>query len=63
MSSGFTLVEMVVVLAIITVISGVVLSDQTSFNKTLVLANTAYDIALTVRSVETFGASAVPDLA
>ncbi len=57
MSSGFTLVEMVVVLAIITVISGVVLSSQTSFNKTLVLANTAYDIALTVRSVETFGVS------
>ncbi len=48
---------MVVVLAIITIISGVVLSSQTSFNKTLVLANTAYDIALTVRSVETFGIS------
>lgn len=48
---------MVVVLAIITVISGVILTSQTSFNKTLVLSNTAYDIALTVRSVETFGIS------
>lgn len=33
------------------------LNSQSSFNKTLVLANTAYDIALTIRSVETFGIS------
>lgn len=54
-SAGFTLVELMVVLAIISVITSVVLSSQSTFNKTLVLANTAYDIALTLRSVQTYG--------
>ena len=52
---GFTLIEMLVVLAIIGVITGIMFSSQSSFNKSLVLANTAYDIALTIRSAETFG--------
>ncbi|MDP1707303.1 MAG: type II secretion system protein [bacterium] len=52
---GFTLVELMVVLAIIVIISTVVLTSQTSFNKTLILANTAYDIALTIRSTQSFG--------
>jgi len=46
-----------VVLAIIITITGVVLSSQSTFNKTLVLSNTAYDIALTLRSAETYGIS------
>jgi hypothetical protein len=46
-----------VVLAIIVTITGIVLSSQSSFNKTLVLSNTAYDIALTLRSAETYGIS------
>lgn len=54
-SAGFTLIEMTVVLAIIVTITGVILTSQTSFNKTLVLANTAYDIALTLRSSQTYG--------
>ncbi len=54
-SSGFTLIELLVVLAIIGAISTIVLTSQSSFNKTLVLANTAYDIALTLRSAENFG--------
>ncbi len=54
-SSGFTLVELMVVLAIIVTISGVILGSQSSFNKTLILSNTAYDIALTLRSAQTYG--------
>ncbi len=54
---GFTLVELLVVLSIITVISGVVLTSQNTFNKTLMIANTAYDIALTLRSAEMYGIS------
>ena len=46
---------MTVVLAIIVTITGIILTNQTSFNKTLVLANTAYDIALTLRSSQTYG--------
>lgn len=44
-------------LTIITIITAVVLTSQSSFNKTLILQNTAYDIALTLRSAETFGLS------
>lgn len=44
-----------VVLAIIVTVTAITLSSQSSFNKTLVLANTAYDIALTLRSAETYG--------
>jgi len=46
-----------VVLAIIVVISVVVLASQSSFNKTIILTNTAYDVALTLRSAETYGLS------
>lgn len=44
-----------VVLTIIVIISMVVITSQSSFNKTLILANTAYDIALALRSAESFG--------
>lgn len=46
-----------VVLAIITVITTVVLTNQNSFNKSLILANTSYDIALTLRAAQTYGLS------
>lgn len=52
---GYTLVELLVVLAIIAIISVVVIVGQDSFNKTLILANTAYDVALTLHSAETYG--------
>ena len=52
---GFTLIELMVVLAIMVVIMSIVLTSQSSFNKTLILSNTAYDIALSLRSVESFG--------
>lgn len=54
---GFTLIELLVVLAIIAIITGIALSSQGTFNKTLVLANTAYDVGLTLRSAQTYGIS------
>jgi prepilin-type N-terminal cleavage/methylation domain-containing protein len=53
--SGFTVIELLMVMGIVTIIMGVTLSNQGSFNKTLILANTAYDIALTMRLAETYG--------
>lgn len=55
--AGFTLIELMVVLAIIVVITTVTMTSQSSFNKTLILANTAYDVALTMRSAQTYGLS------
>ncbi|MFA6408063.1 MAG: prepilin-type N-terminal cleavage/methylation domain-containing protein [Candidatus Paceibacterota bacterium] len=52
---GFSLIELLVVFAIMTVITSAVLTSQSSFNKTLTLANTAYDVALSLRSAEGFG--------
>lgn len=53
--AGFTLVELLVVFSIIAIISGVVFTSQSYFNKTLILANTAYDVALSIRSAEMYG--------
>jgi prepilin-type N-terminal cleavage/methylation domain-containing protein len=52
---GFTLLELLVVLAIIGIITVVTLTSQSTFNRTITLANTAYDIGLTFRYAETYG--------
>ena len=39
----------------IVTITSVVLTSQSAFNKTLILANTAYDVALSLRSAATYG--------
>lgn len=53
--SGFTLVELLVVFVIIVSIMSVVYTNQGSFNKSFVVSNTAYDIALSLRNAETYG--------
>lgn len=54
---GFTLVEMMVVLAIITVITTVAVTGQGAFNRSLVLTDTAYTIAFSIREAQTYGLS------
>lgn len=54
-SRGVTLVELLVVLGIILILSLVVITSHANFNKTILLTSTAYDVALTVRSAQTYG--------
>lgn len=54
---GFTLVEMIVVLAIIVIITAVVLNSQNDFNRSLTITDTAYTVALSIREAQTFGLS------
>ena len=54
-SRAFTLIELVVVAAIVGVISIIVLTSHVSFSRTTALSNTAYDIALSLRNAQTFG--------
>lgn len=54
---GFTLIEMLVVLAIIVVITSIALVGQTSFNRSLILTDTAYRVALSVRESQSLGLS------
>ncbi len=54
---GFTLVEMLVVLGIITSITAFAITGQSSFNKSVLLTETAYGVAFSARQAQTFGIS------
>lgn len=54
---GFTLVEMLVVLAIMGVLTAVVVNGQTDFNKSTRVVDAAYTVALSVRQAQTYGLS------
>lgn len=54
---GFTLVEMLVVMSIFALISGIVLANHSRFNGTVLLGSLAYDVALSVREAQVFGVS------
>ena len=56
--AGFTLVELVVVMAILVVISSIVLVNYNRFGSQTLLRNLAYDIALSVREAQVYGISA-----
>ncbi len=54
---GFTLVEMLVVLVIIGIVTTIALVGQSTFNKSLMLTNTAYTVALSIREMQSLGLS------
>lgn len=54
---GFTLVEMLVVLAIIVVITSIALTGQSQFNNSLILTDTAYNVAFSIREAQSLGLS------
>lgn len=54
-NAGFTLIELIVVLAIFAVIMGVALFNQTGLNSNILITNLAYETALAVREAQTYG--------
>lgn len=54
---GFSLIELLVCIAIISVISVVMLARYKSFNSTILLRNLAYEVALSIREAQVLGIS------
>jgi len=54
---GFTLIELTIVFAIITVISALLLLRQDRFSSTTLLRSLAYSVALTFRQAQVYGTS------
>jgi prepilin-type N-terminal cleavage/methylation domain-containing protein len=57
MSRGFTLVEMVICLAIFGIMTALVVSKYGNFNQGTLLTDTAYDIALVLHTAQSYGLS------
>jgi prepilin-type N-terminal cleavage/methylation domain-containing protein len=54
---GFSLLELLVVMAIFSVISLIVLANHSRFNSSVLLGSLAYDMALSVREAQVYGLS------
>ena len=52
---GVTLVELIVVIALVVVLTSTVLLRQRSFQDSILLRNTAYELALSVRETQVYG--------
>jgi prepilin-type N-terminal cleavage/methylation domain-containing protein len=55
--SGFTLVELVVSIGIFAFMTALFVAKYGTFNESVLLTNLAYDVALTVRTAQTYGLS------
>lgn len=56
-AKGFTLIEMLVVLSIIAIVTTIALFGQTTFNRSVLLTDTAYTVALSLREMQALGIS------
>lgn len=54
---GFTLIEMLVVVAIIIVMTSVLLLKQSKFSSDILVTNAAYEVALSIREAQVYGIS------
>ncbi|MDQ5893199.1 MAG: putative Type pilus pilin [Patescibacteria group bacterium] len=52
---GFTLIELVITIAIFAAMTGYLLAKYGKFNQSLLLTNLAYDVALTIRTAQSYG--------
>lgn len=57
LARAFTLVEMLVVLSIISIVTLVTLSGHSNFDRSMLLTDAAYNVALSARQMQTFGLS------
>lgn len=57
-TSGFSLVEFIVIISIFSVMAGISLFNYSGFNTNVSLNNLAHDIALTIRQAQVYGISA-----
>ncbi|MBV9159306.1 MAG: prepilin-type N-terminal cleavage/methylation domain-containing protein [Candidatus Kaiserbacteria bacterium] len=55
--AGFTLIELITVMAIMVLISGLILSNNSLFSGKVELQNLAYDIGLSIRQAQVYGIS------
>lgn len=53
--SGFTMVELLVSLAIFAIMTALILSKYGKFDQGIILTNLAYDVALTIRNAQSYG--------
>lgn len=52
---GFSIVELIIVVAIFIVIATVVLTKQSKFSSDILISNMAYEVALTIREAQVYG--------
>lgn len=52
--SGFSLVELLVAISIITILSAVLVFQQSNFDSSIYLKNLAYEVSLTIREAQVF---------
>lgn len=52
---GFSLIELLVSIAILVVVSGLVFFNQSGFNNSVLIENLAYEISLTIRQAQSYG--------
>ena len=53
--TGFSLIELLVSVAILVIVSGLVFFNQSGFNNNILLQNLAYEISLTIRQAQSYG--------
>ena len=57
LTGGFSLVELMVTIGIVTLVTGVVMVKYSAFNSVVILKSQAYELALDIREAQVFGVS------